>query len=274
MARAVPIDVASRVRRRQEAVARWAATHRRRAVSFYALLTLVGTWLSVGPPLGLWPIVYWLPGFNFIRVSSRFTILALLGLAVLAGIGFERLTGRLVSRARVVAATLVTLLLVAEFIAIPITVEPAQLAIPEADRWLDRQPTPVVVAEVPVPSPKYIGPYERRQTAFMRHSMAHWHKTVHGYSGIRPPEHEALYASLRHFPDPPSLQRLSDFGVTHLVIHTDWYAPGEWAAVETRLEGLKEWLRLEHVAGDGRVYSLRAPGNAALPILERTGLAP
>jgi hypothetical protein len=42
----------------------------------------------MGPPLGIWPLVYWLPGLNFIRVPSRFTILALLGLAVLAAFGF------------------------------------------------------------------------------------------------------------------------------------------------------------------------------------------
>jgi len=28
---------------------------------FYALLTMVSVWLALGPPIGLWPLVYWLP---------------------------------------------------------------------------------------------------------------------------------------------------------------------------------------------------------------------
>jgi len=55
------------------------------------LLTLVAILLSVGPPLGIWPFVHWLPVLNFVRVPWRFMILATLGLAVLAGFGFERL---------------------------------------------------------------------------------------------------------------------------------------------------------------------------------------
>ncbi|HXG73169.1 MAG TPA: hypothetical protein VNJ04_21465, partial [Gemmatimonadaceae bacterium] len=62
---------------------------------FYGLLALVSILLTVGPPLGLWPLVYWLPGFNFIRVPSRFWILATLALAVLSAIGCERLRDRL-----------------------------------------------------------------------------------------------------------------------------------------------------------------------------------
>src|SRR5262249_14109148 len=64
----------------------------RRVVLFYALLTIVSVWLTVGPPVGLWPLVYWLPGLNFIRVPSRFMLLAILGLAVLAGCGAEHLS--------------------------------------------------------------------------------------------------------------------------------------------------------------------------------------
>src|SRR5262245_35595397 len=62
---------------------------RQRVVFFYALLTFGSVWLTLGPPIGLWPFVYWLPGLNFIRVPSRFMLLAILGLAVLAGFGVE-----------------------------------------------------------------------------------------------------------------------------------------------------------------------------------------
>ena len=193
-------------------------------------MTLLSLWLSAGPPIGLWPLVYWLPGLNFIRTPSRFMLLAMLGLAVLAGIGFERLSAR-VSRSRLLAMA-VGALLVVEFAAFPLGVEPYRVEIPAVDRWLAAQPTPFVVAEVPLPDSRDVNRRELRQTLFMLHAMAHWQKTVHGYSGLRPPLHDALYRSLLRFPDEESLASLERLGVTYVVVHTDLYETGEWPAVE------------------------------------------
>ena len=44
--------------------------------AFYLLLTIVSGGLALGGRYGLWQFVYWLPGFNFIRGSSRFMIWA------------------------------------------------------------------------------------------------------------------------------------------------------------------------------------------------------
>ena len=67
------------------------------------VLLAIGTlWLSAGPPIGLWPAVYWLPGLNFIRVASRFTLLGVLCFAVLAGVGFDRFAARLTPRRRTI----------------------------------------------------------------------------------------------------------------------------------------------------------------------------
>jgi hypothetical protein len=223
---------------------------------FYGLLTLVGLWLSVGPPIGLWPLVYWLPGVNFIRVPSRFTLLAMLGLAMLAGLGFDRLAAGVAPKKRIWIATLLGGLLVAEFAAIPLTTVPYRIEIPEIDRWLDRQPKPFAIAEVPLASPRNLGAWERRQTAYMLHSTAHWQKTVHGYSGFRPPGHVELYSQLTTFPDETSLRSLNTLGVRYVVVHSDLYPPGQWPAVEDRIKGFDNWLRLEHVEGAGQVYSI------------------
>jgi hypothetical protein len=91
----------------------------------------------------------------------------------------------------------------------------------------------------------------------MLHSMAHWQKTVHGYSGFRPPRHELLFRQLRSFPDEESLEHLRRLGVRYVVVHEDYYRPGDWPAVEDRLRRFEDGLRLEHEDGSGRVYSLR-----------------
>ena len=96
--------------------------------------------------------------------------------------------------------------MIVEFAAMPLRTVRYRVKIPAADHWLDSQPKPFVVAEVPV------FPSERYQTMYMLHSMAHWQKTVHGYSGMRPRLHDELYAAMRSFPDDLSLIRLGNSG--------------------------------------------------------------
>jgi hypothetical protein len=93
----------------------------------------------------------------------------------------------------------------------------------------------------------------------MLHSMAHWQKTVHGFSGILPGLHEELYDGLRDFPTEASVRHLAQLGVTYVIVHGSWFPPEERALVEARLPGFSEWLKLEYLDQDSRVYSIRAP---------------
>ena len=244
---------------RHEAWIESLAAYRRGPTGFYLLFTAVCVGLAVGPPYGLWRFVYWLPVFNLVRVSSRFMIPAVLGIAVLAAIGFDKISGRLPHRRRLALATVVAVLLVAEFAAIPIGVEPGKAEVPAIDRWLDSRPKPFVVAEVPVRTLEDQEAFEKQETAYMIHSTAHWQKTVHGYSGWRTELHRQLFLEMQLFPDEKSIADLSGLGVTYIVVHTDSYPPGEWGRVEQRLRAFSSRLRLEHSEGAGRVYSLLRP---------------
>ena len=227
----------------------------------YLALTLIALWLAAGPPIGIWPLVYWLPGLNFIRAPNRFVLLAIVGLAVLAGIGFDRLAASSASfsRRRGTLATIVGALLVGEFAALPLGTAPYAVELPAIDRWLARHAATMgamTIAEVPLPDSRDLNRRERRQTLFMLHSTAHWQKTVHGYSGIRPPQHEALYRALLRFPDDDSVAKLEALGVTHVVVHTDLYAPDDWATVNARLTAFSPRLQFVHEETGGRVYSI------------------
>jgi hypothetical protein len=248
-----PLTVRSRLSRGVERLGGWAVRRRADPRTYYVLLIVVCLLLTLGPPLGIWPYVYRLPGFSFIRATSRFMVLGTLGVAVLAGLGFDRVTPRLTGTARRSIAAVLAVLLVCEFAAIPLTPTPFRVEIPEADRWLARQSKPFVVAELPVfPSVRY-------HTTYMLHSMAHWQKTVHGYSGIEPASHGLLYARLRGFPSEVSLEHLLEYGVTYAVVHIDMYPAAEWAAVERKLHAFAPWLTLEYSDDRSRVYSLRRP---------------
>ena len=140
---------------------------------------------------------------------------------------------------------------------------PYRVEIPPIDRWLATQPGSFAIAEVPLPDPADAGAFERRQTAFMMHASAHWQKTVHGYSGFRAPLHEELFLLLRRFPSEDGLRRLSELGVSRIVVHTDLYEAGEWPEVEARIARFPGWLRLEHVEGAGPRL-LAAPSRATI----------
>lgn len=228
---------------------------RRRVAVFYALLAIVSVLLFIDGPLSLWPWVYSWPGMNFIRAPSRFMILTTLCLAVLAGAGFERLISRFTALSQRALSVIAVLLLLGEFSAYPFLGTDYTIPSPPVDRWLATQPTPFVVAEVPVPDPRNQGRFERFQTMTMLHSMVHWQKTVHGYSGFRAPFHDQLYADLRQFPDDKSIARLRETGVTYLVVHSELYTPEQWTAIEPRLSQIAA-LKLLHEDGAGRVYSV------------------
>ena len=139
----------------------------------------------------------------FIRVPSRFAILRC---SRCGGDGFERLVSRLRPAQTIAAAWRIA---VGQYSGHPFAGVPFQVDIPAIDRWLDTQPKPFAIAEVPVPSPGNAGAFERQQTMAMLHSMAHWQRTVPGYIGIRPQLHWELLVSLTAFPDELSRNELT-----------------------------------------------------------------
>lgn len=240
------------------AITTWPARRRVREnyAWFYLLVGLGSLLMFVDRPFELWRYVYWLPGFNFIRVPSRFILLVMLALSVLAGMGFDRLAVQMPRTLKSIALVVLSVLLLGEYASYPFSSVPYRVDIPAIDRWLDTQAKPFVVAELPVPSPGNLGALEREQTTAMLHSTAHWQKTIHGYSGIRRPFHDQLYLDLTAFPDAKSLESLREVGATHIIVHTDAYdSADKWRMVEAQIAKTPA-LRLEHVEGAGRSYAL------------------
>jgi hypothetical protein len=230
---------------------------RRGLLLFYVALTGVTLWLALGPSFGLYRLVYDWPGFSFIRVPSRFTLVTVLGVAILAAAGFDRITARLAPRTRSIWAGAASAALVAELFAAPLPVAPEVFALPAADRWLASQPSPFAVAEFPL-APQSDGTSNLRHSEFMVHSMAHWQKTIHGYSGITPRLHDTLFETLTAFPDVRTLDDLESLGVTFVVFHKSLYRPQAWTAMQTRIREFPEDLTLVFDDQEACVYRLRA----------------
>src|SRR5439155_2841604 len=111
-------------------------------------LTLVGTLAAfgIGIPIGGHVIATpyrllaaWLPGLSTVRMPARFVVVTQLGLALLAGLGTERLLGRRSARAGWLAAVATVVLALVTFDArpaLPLHVEPTGAGVPAVYRWL------------------------------------------------------------------------------------------------------------------------------------------
>ena len=232
------------------------ASIRRSHVWAYALLAVVSLLFFVDGPLALWPWVRGWPGFSFIRVSSRFVTLTTLALAVLAGLGAERLLRGRSTRAAAGLAALMGALLLGEYSTHPFTGTPFAMPRPAIVQWLATQPGEKRVAEVPVPRASNGGAYERFETAAMLHSTLAWWPTIHGYSGTRPEGHDQAYRAMNTFPDAASLAALGRLGVTHVIAHRPLYPPDRWAELLARAAATRG-LQLAHEERDGVVYALK-----------------
>ena len=217
------------------------------AMAGLALLTF---WLALGPPFGLYRLSYALiPGFDLIRVPSRFFLLTLTALSALAAIGLDRVR-------RPAAAWGLVLLAAIECVPLPLETPRDPTVTPPIDVWLAAQPRPFRVLELPVPPPDNSVRQARFHSEYMIHGAAHWQPMMNGYSSLVPPGHEKLYRELHEFPTPQGLAELERLGVTYVIVHTDMYQPERWAQKAGQLANFGDRIRLVRVMGEGRAYAL------------------
>jgi hypothetical protein len=225
----------------------------------YVALTVLCLWLAVGPPFGLWGWIYRLPGLSFIRVPTRFVIVGLLGLGVLTGVGFERLTRRLPPATTRWLAGVTAALLMAEFVVAPLHPVRYTMELPDIDRYVATLPGRVAVVDLPLPDSQSLIVREERNSRYMIHSLAHFRPIFEGYSGIQPPGYQDAYWQLTTFPDERSLQTLARLGFTHAILHTSLIPSVERAQVEARFSAFADRVVPVATIGEGRLYELR-PG--------------
>ena len=227
------------------------------ALTFLLSLTAITFWLALGPSFGLYRLGYSLiPGFNFIRVPSRFCLLTLTALAVLAGIGLDRVRRPKVAWGLILLATLECIPTAWDSPLDPIMTPPI-------DAWLATQPKPFRVLELPVPQPDNSLRQARFHSEFMLHGAAHWQPMLNGYSSLVPPFHLKLYQDLHEFPTETGLAELERLGVGYVIVHTDMYQPERWAEKARQIEGYGDRIRLAHVEGEGRAYLIGTGARAS-----------
>lgn len=238
-------------------VARARSAHLRAAgvaLLVVGLLLAHGPWLPVGRAL-VWSPYQLLqdhvPGFSSVRVSHRFRVIAHLGVCLLAGFGFARLTGRW-RRWPAWSAALVVVIAGSSFglfRGFPTTAVAVGPEAPPAYLWLRAHGEEKPLLEWPMGSP-------RVEANRMFQSVHHWLPLVNGYSAY-PFGSKAFVARLAgRLRSGEQVQNVIDHvDLGWVLVHTDEMQPIQ----RDRWKGPPPpGLELVHVWGGDRLYRVTA----------------
>jgi hypothetical protein len=202
-------------------------SRRRRTALVTGMCLALAVELSFGTNGTLYPYLYrWFQAWRGLRSPARYGAYVLVGVSVLAMLGWERLLQRkpdtAASRAtgrasRAARERLLTTLVIAALC--------VEYRSPQHLRYVGATPAvytvvsklpPGVILEYPTPSKDSI-PWIDADYAFW--STTHWRPLVNGYSGYFPASFWERAARLERFPSDDTLAELRALGVRYVIVH-------------------------------------------------------
>jgi hypothetical protein len=213
------------------------ASRTRETLALYGSLGALAFWASFGPAAGLYPVLYRVvPLFTFLRAPSRFGLLIVFVLAMLAAIALAKLLP-LAGRRAGWAAVAIASLALAELNVVPF---PWERALPVSANYalLARMPRGAV-AEFPFYGERVAYPLHAQ---YMVLSTAHWMPLVNGYSDYIPPDFREAAFILDSFPSNDTFAVLQKHRVRYIGIHWDMYGPRA-EGIRVKLKDFARYLR-------------------------------
>jgi hypothetical protein len=192
------------------------ASIRGRTRSFLWLaIAVLGVVLSFGPSAGLFSILHeLLPPYRALRVPSRAGILFLLGIAMLAALGWARIRSAALRGA-------VAALVLAECYSGPLGFRLDVPEMPAIYRALEELPGDGAVVELPMPPPERF----QDNAVYVYRSAFHFRSLVNGYSGFVPESYREAQILLSEKDLSFGLRELSRRGVRYLLAHEGRLGP-------------------------------------------------
>jgi hypothetical protein len=225
----------------------WPPLDRRRVG--YAIALVVAVDLSFGPN-GLlfdWLREHAVP-YRGLRAPARAGGVALVFVAVLAGIGWARLERifRALPRMRVISM-LVLCAAALEYASMPLRLVRADTRPPEVYQWLASRPSGVIV-EFPMPDEHGLPLHDAE---FEYASTFHWHSLVNGYSGNVPASYIDTLRQVHPFPHERGMQRLRSLGVRYVVVHERLFGRDAYRSATAALDRYHDLVRHGPFGTDG-----------------------
>lgn len=211
-------------------------------------ITLAGALLSFGPATPVYEVFHAVVPFaSGVRAASRFGVLWLAGLSMLAAYGVAA-AGRRWPRAALAISAVALVGVNAEAFRGPVPFVPAVAPSP-VYATLARLPDGVV-AEMPFWWDSADVP---RNADYMLASTIHWKPLLNGYSGFTPSSYRRRADILWYFPfRPASFDALDRAGVRYVVLHLEEYGSQRREALD--LIAASGRLRIVERAGDAVLY--------------------
>ncbi len=209
-------------------------------------LVVSGVVLSFGPQTPVYALFYdVVPFASGVRAASRFGMLALMGIAVLAAFGVAALRQR--QRLGPALAVVALVAVNAEAFRGPVPYVPAAPISPIYAQLASLPRGPV--AEMPF----WWAPLEiPRNAQYMLASTVHWFPLLNGYSGFSPGSYRRRADTLWYFPfRPASFDELVRADVRYVVLHLEQY-------------GSQQTEALDIIAASGRLRLLARDGSTLL----------
>jgi hypothetical protein len=223
------------------------------------VVALGGLVLSFGPSTPVYRLAQLaLPPMKALRDPSRFGVLVILSVGLLAAIGLAAVLRRAPARLRPWLGVLVLALAQAEVFCAPFDFARQDDPSPVYERL--KSEAAVAVAEFPF----YAGEADYLNAAYVLASTAHWTPLVNGYSGMAPAAYEARARVLHHFPTARAIDELHRLGVSHVVVHLDRYGPRRQRSTVACLDARPDFELVTTGPDGARLYRLGpAPASPA-----------
>jgi hypothetical protein len=222
------------------------------------VLVAVGVLFSLGPRIQLPGVEIWgplelvrrLPPFTSLRTPSRYGVLAILALDLLAALGWSMLP--VVWRRRAAFPALLLVLLELAPGSRPDSFQPDPPAPPTAS-WLATAPRGVVL-ELPWDHDTH-----GQGARYVYWSTVHWQRMVNGWGGVYPLGPFELGVSAKRFPSPDSSRELRRAGVRYVVVHLAALPGARRARIEAT-STLPEGVFVAATLGTDLIYEISALG--------------
>lgn len=160
----------------------------------------------------------YVPGFDGVRVTARFTVVAFIALAILVGLAYQHLADRLPNARRMVLAVGIVAVVLLE-VGGPMS----RVDVPEGDRLLvydeiaTRPDGPVL--ELPIHAPPEGERWPFVEAPRMYHATTDWNPRVNGYSGDAPRDFETTVARFSTWPSADAEALADAIEVRYVVLH-------------------------------------------------------
>ena len=236
---------------------------------YYLFVTVFAGLLSLGPVFkllgreliaGPYSLFYgWMPGFQNLRVPSRFAVVMMLGLAVLSGWGVLFIMEKWRrTRLRTIGPAVLAVLILFDYASVPLPLAKVNVGsqIPKIYSAVRELPKDASLVELPMPA--HDGE-ESEEAAAVYYSIYHWKNIVNGYSGYAPPGYRVVREAMEGFPSESTFELLNSLEVGYMLVHTQGYRPIKGREIVRRLRNFSSRVELVvHSEGDFLIRLLPA----------------